>query len=162
VDTVHRGFHDGKPGLYHINAVDTAAQWEVVGCTETIWEGEPLSVLEAVPHPFPFRILGFHGDNGGEFIKGRAAELPNKPPVEEFTKSRAYRTTDNAPVEGKNGAVVRKYVGHGPIDAGHAGSFQKFYTAQLNPYLNFHRPCGFAAIRTDRRGKEKRILGWSP
>jgi hypothetical protein len=27
----------------------------------------------------------------------------------------------------------------------------------LNPYLNFHRPCGFAAIRTDARGRRKRI-----
>lgn len=26
VDTVHQGHHDGKPGLYHINAVDTVAR----------------------------------------------------------------------------------------------------------------------------------------
>ena len=30
-------------------------------------------------------------------------------------KSRAYRTTDNALVEGKNGAVVRKYTTGGVI-----------------------------------------------
>jgi hypothetical protein len=33
---------------------------------------------------------------------------------------------------------------------------QKFYTAQLNPYLNFHRPCGFATISFDARGNRKR------
>jgi hypothetical protein len=32
VDTVHQGQHDGRPGVYHINAVDTVTQWEVVGC----------------------------------------------------------------------------------------------------------------------------------
>lgn len=56
----------------------------------------------------------------------------------EFTKSRPYRTTDNALVEGKNGAVVRKHIGYGPIGAEHADAFQKFYTTQFNPYLNFH------------------------
>jgi hypothetical protein len=30
---------------------------------------------------------------------------------------------------------------------------QKFYTAYLNPYLNFHRPCGFATISLDARGR---------
>jgi hypothetical protein len=26
----------------------------------------------------------------------------------------------------------------------------------MNVYLNFHRPCGFATIITDRKGKEKK------
>jgi hypothetical protein len=40
------------------------------------------------------------------------AALLNKPLVE-FTESRAYRTTGNALVEGKHGAVVRKHIGYG-------------------------------------------------
>ena len=76
----------------------------------------------------------------------------------EFTKSRAYRTTDNALVEGKNGAVVRKHIGYGAIGAEHAAAFQKFYTAYFNPYLNYHRPCGFAEIQTRARGKKRRCL----
>ena len=60
-------------------------------------------------------------------------------------------------MEGKNGAVIRKQIGYGPIRAEHAGEFQKFYTAFLNPYLNFHRPCGFATIQTNGRGRRKRI-----
>ncbi len=75
--------------------------------------------------------------------------------MEEFTKSRAYRTTDNALVEGKNGAVVRKQIGYGPIGAEHAEAFQKFYAAHFNPYLNFHRPCGYATVSTNPRGKRK-------
>src|SRR5205823_8144702 len=98
---------------------------------------------------------GFHCDNGSEFINHRVAELLNKL-LAEFTKSRAYRTTDNALVEGKNGAVVRKYIGYGPIAANHAEAFQKFYTAHLNPYLNYHRPCGFATVTVDARGKRQR------
>jgi len=75
----------------------------------------------------------------------------------EFTKSRANRTTDNALVEGKNGAVVRKHIGYGPIAAKHAAAFQSFYTVYFNGYLNYHRPCGFATVQIDRRGKSKRI-----
>jgi hypothetical protein len=156
VDTVHQGHRDGHPGLYHINAVDTVTQWQVVGCVETISEQHLLPVLEAMLHQFPFVVRGFHCDNGSEFINYQVAGLLEKLRVE-FTKSRAYRTTDNALVEGKNGAVIRKHIGYGAIAAEHAEDFQKFFTAHLNPYLNFHRPCGFATIQTGQRGRRKRI-----
>jgi hypothetical protein len=155
VDTVTiRASTMEKPACIHINAVDTVTQWQVLGCVERISEHYFVPVLEAMLHPF--RILGFHCDNGSEFLNYDVAKLLNKLLVE-FTKSRAYRTTDNALVEGKNGAVVRKHIGYGAIEAEHAESFQKFYTAQFNPYLNYHRPCGFATIQTDARGKRKRI-----
>ena len=32
----------------------------------------------------------------------------------------------------------------------------RYYTAHLNPYLNFHRPCGFATVSQDARGKRRR------
>ena len=156
VDTVHQGQHDGQPGVYHINAVDTVTQWQVVGCTETISEQHLIPVLEAMLHQFPFRILGFHCDNGSEFLNHTVVQLLNKLLVEEFTKSRAYRTTDNALVEGKNGAVIRKQIGYGPIASEHAEALQRFYTAYFNPYLNFHRPCGYATVTTNPRGKRKR------
>jgi transposase InsO family protein len=157
VDTVHQGDpRDGKPGLYHINAVDTVTQWQVVGCAESISERHLLPVLEAMMHQFPFRIRGFHSDNGSEFINHRVAGLLEKLRISEFTKSRANRTTDNALVEGKNGAVVRKYIGYGHLAAEHAQGFQRFYMTHLNPYLNFHRPCGFADVQVNDRGKRRR------
>src|SRR5687767_7001180 len=66
-------------------------------------------------------------NNGSEFIDHRVAGMLEKLRVE-FTKSRAYRTTDNALVKGKNGAIIRKHIGHGPIGAAHAEAFQKFFT----------------------------------
>ena len=156
VDTVHQGQHDGHAGIYHINAVDTVTQWQVIGCVETICERDLIPVLEAMLHQFPFRIVGFHCDNGSEFLNHQVEKMLNKLLVE-FTKSRAYRTTDNALVEGKNGAVVRKHIGYGAIGAEHATAFQRFYTAYFNPYLNYHRPCGFAEIQTRARGKKRRV-----
>ena len=81
------------------------------------------------------------------------AKLLNKLLIAEFTKSRAHRTTDNALVQGKNGAVVRKHIGHQPIPAEHAAEFQRFYTACFNPYLNFHRPGGLASVEVSEQGK---------
>lgn len=155
VDTVHQGHQDGKPGLYYINSVDTITQWQNVGCVETISERHMIPVLEAILHQYPFRILGFHCDNGSEFLNHRVAGMLNKLMIE-FTKSRAYRTTDNAQVEGKNGSVVRKHIGYGFIAAEHAEPLQKFFTAQFNPYLNFHRPCGFAVLVKGARGRVRR------
>jgi transposase InsO family protein len=155
VDTVHQGDWDGAKGVYHINSVDAVTQWEIVGCVSKINEQHLLPVLEAMLHQFPFRILGFHADNGSEYVNHLVARLLEKLLIE-FTKSRASRSQDNALVEGKNGAVVRKHIGYGHIAGEHAEALQKFYTAQLNPYLNFHRPCGFATVSLDSRGKRSR------
>src|ERR1035438_2673935 len=57
---------------------------------------------------------------------------------------------------GKNGAIIRKLIGYGHIPAEHAGKVHAFYAAHLNPYLNFDRPCGFATVSLDARGKRER------
>lgn len=155
VDTVHQGDWDGAKGVYHINAVDAVTQWQVVGCASRISEAYLQPVLEAILHQFPFRILGFHSDNGSEYVNRDVLRLLEKLRIE-FTKSRANRSQDNALVEGKNGAVIRKLMGYGHIAGEHAEALQRFYTAHLNAYLNFHRPCGFATVSYDERGKRRR------
>src|ERR1035438_9264513 len=146
---------EGEKGVYHVNAVDTVTQWEIVGCAARISEQHLLPVLEAMLHQFPFRILGFHADNGSEYVNYQVAEMLEKLMVE-FTRSRPNRSSDNALVEGKNGAVIRKHLGYGHIASEHAERIQAFYTAHFNPYLNYHRPCGFAQVRLDPRGRRRR------
>jgi len=155
VDTVHQGQQDGKAGPYHINSVDSVTQWEVLGCCQAISENHLIPVLEQMLAQYPFKILGFHSDNGSEFLNHRVAAMLNKL-LAEFTKSRPCRSTDNALVEGKNGAVVRKHMGYGLIGSEWAGQIHAFYRDHLNPYLNYHRPCGFATIEVNRRGRRRR------
>lgn len=155
VDTVHQGDWEGAKGVYHINAVDAVTQWEIVGCVAKISEQHLLPVLEAMLHQFPFLIVGFHSDNGSEFVNHTVAKLLNKLLVE-FTRSRPNRSTDNALVEGKNGAIIRKHIGYGHIASQYADPIQRFYTAHFNPYLNYHRPCGFAQLLCDERGRRRR------
>jgi len=159
VDTVHQGDLDGVKGVYHVNAVDEVTQWQVVGATAQISEAWLLPVLKDMLEQFPFRICGFHSDNGSEYINETVAKLLNKLLVEQ-TKSRPRHCNDNALAECKNGAVIRKHMGFGHIAAPHAGAIANFYKEQFNPYLNFHRPCGVPEDIDKGKGKLKRIYRW--
>ena len=122
VDSVHQGDSPNGKGLYHINAVDTVTQWQVVGCCETISEAHLLPVL-ALLHQFPFRIRGFHSDNGSEFLNYKVQKLLNKLLVEQFTKSRANPPPTTL----------------GPLRH-HAGKVQRFYTADFESLrIRHHR-----------------------
>jgi transposase InsO family protein len=155
-DTVHQPERDGEKSVYHINAVDEVTQWEVLGCVPKISEHYLIPVLEAMLQQFPFPILGFHVDNGSEYVNDPVASLLEKLHAE-FTKSRPRRSTDNALVETKNGTVVRKNIGYQWLPPGHAGDIDTFYQEWFNPYLNYHRPCGFATVTTDAKGKAKKV-----
>src|SRR6185312_9885529 len=161
VDTVHQGDLDGVKGVYHINAVDEVTQWQVVGATAQIGEQWLIPVLEAMLGQFPFRILGFHSDNGSEFINHTVARLLNKLLAEQ-TKSRPRHSNDNGLVESKNAAVIRKHIGYGYITASHPSAMMTFYREHLNPYLNFHRPCGVPEITTDNKGNSGACTGAMP
>jgi hypothetical protein len=156
IDTVHQGDRDGIKGLYHINAVDEVTQWEIVAATPQISEHWLIPLLEQLLEQFPFRIRGFHSDNGSEFINYTVARLLEKLLIEQ-TKSRAHRSGDNGLVESKNGAVIRKHMGFGHIGAQHAETVDQFHRQYLNPYVNFHRPCAVAQIMEESNGKRRRV-----
>ena len=156
LDTVHQGDQPegGEKGVYHINAVDEVLQWQVLGSTPRISEAYLKPVLENMLRQFPFRIRGFHTDNGSEFINRTVDELLNKLLIEQ-TKSRPRHSGDNGLVETKNGAVIRKHIGYGYIDASHADRLNDFYREYMNPYLNYHRPCAQADVEIDDRGRKR-------
>jgi transposase InsO family protein len=156
LDTVHQGDQDGVKGLYHINAVDCVTQYEAVASCERISEAFLIPVLAELLASFPFVILGFHSDNGSEFINGPVVELLNKLLIEEHTKSRARHCNDNAQVESKNAAIVRKHLGYSHIPQRFAALVNTFDRDYLNPYVNFHRPCLFAETVTDAKGRERK------
>ena len=148
VDTVHQGDRDGVKGVYHINAVDEVTQWQVVVCVPQISEAWLEPALYSMLAQFPF--------NGSEFINHNVAKMLKKLLIEQ-TKSRPRRSNDNGLVEAKNGAVIRKHMGYVHIAAPQAARVQQFYEEHLNDYLNFHRPCGQAELRTDAKGKQHRV-----
>jgi transposase InsO family protein len=110
--------------------------------------------LEAMSRQFPFRIQGFHSDNGSDFLNKTAARLLEKLRIEQ-TKSRPRRSNDNGLVETNNGAIIRKRIGYGHIDANHAEPLNSFYRDFSNPSLNYHRPCAQPEIFIDDKGRNR-------
>jgi hypothetical protein len=154
-DTVHQGDSpDGKKGVYHINFVDEVTQWELVAAVETISDRHMLPILEVILEQFPFVIHEFHSDNGSEFINKKVLAILRRLHTE-LTKSRPRRHNDNALVETKNGGIIRKAWGYDHIPQRQATLINQWYEDWFNTYLNFHRPCGFAVVKRDKKGKEK-------
>jgi transposase InsO family protein len=155
IDSVHQGDQDGVKGVYHINAVDCVTQMQLVATCEKISEAYLLPVIRQLLAGFPFVILGFHSDNGSEYINYRVAKLLEKLRVE-FTKSRPRHSNDNALAESKNASVVRKHLGYAHIPQHCASLVNAFCAGYFNPYANFHRPCFFPETITDAKGKERK------
>lgn len=159
IDTVHQGDQDKKKGVYHINAVDEVTQFEVVCTVEKISEHYLIPVLEELLETFPFIIKGFHSDNGSEYVNQYVVKLLDKLLIE-FTKSRARHSNDNALAESKNGSIIRKTLGYMHIPQYWAFQVNEFNKKYLNPYINFHRPCFFAEIKTDSKGKQRKVYAY--
>ena len=157
IDSAHQG--DGpnrEKGVYHINFVDEVTQWEFVACVPTIGDRDMLPILEAILGLYPFVIIEFHADNGSEYINHQVALMLNRLLIT-LSKSRPRRHNDNALVEAKNGSVIRKEMGYNHIPSQYAALINDWYQTWFNPYLNYHRPCGFATTTVDHKGKERNV-----
>ena len=155
VDSVHQGDLDKEKGVYHINFVDEVTQMEFVGCVEKISEYYLQPLLEEILDLFPHEVINFHSDNGSEFVNKTTSLLLNKLYIKQ-TKSRSRKTNDNALVEGKNGAIVRKHMGYTHIPKKYAESINTFYRDYMDDFLNYHRFCAFATDYVNDKGKIKK------
>ena len=155
IDSVHQGDQDKRKGIYHVNAVGEVTQFQVIFTLARISEAFMLPALQQMLARFPFKIRGFHADNGGEYINYSVAELLEKLRIE-FTKSRARHSNDNGLVESKNYSVVRKLYGYQHIPQQYAGEFLTLNRDQVYRYVNYHRPCYFSTTVTDDKGKQKK------
>ena len=151
IDTVH------QRNLYYINSVDEITQWEIIVCVPTISEQFLKPALEQIIDQCPFIIFNFHSDRGSEYINYIVSKLLNKLHIRQ-TKSRSRKPNDNALVETKNGAVIRKNMGWEHLDQGASDLINQYCQQWFNPYLNYHRPCLFATKKIkNKKGREKKI-----
>ena len=156
VDTVHQGDRNGAKGVYHINTISQVTQYECIGAVPEITHEFMIPILRKIIETYPFKILGFHCDNGSEYINKYVVTLLNELMID-FTKSRPRHSNDNGLVETKNGSVIRTWIGYGFIDKKFSENLNDFYFGCFNEYLNFHRPCAFASIKELPNGKIKKI-----
>ena len=103
--------------------------------------------IERLRETMPFPLRGLDTDNGSEFVNEVLLAYCNERKIE-FTRSRPYRKNDQAWVEQKNGAVVRRLVGYGRLEgiaAGHA--LARLYSAS-RLFVNFFQPSFKLAEKT--------------
>ncbi len=155
VDTVHQGDQDKRKGVYHINLVDEITQFEICFAVEKISEQFLIGGLEQAMAYLPFKIKGFHSDNGSEYINKNVSRLLDKLRIE-FTKSRSKQSNDNALVESKNGSIIRKHFGYSYIPQHFASIINQKIQEPLYRYLNFHRSCFFPITVMDEKGKQRK------
>ena len=81
------------------NLVDEVTQFQFIGSVEHL-HAACLAPVSALLRAFPFTLHGFHSDNA-EYVNRTVAALLEALHIDEFTKSRARHTNDNALVESK-------------------------------------------------------------
>ena len=106
--------------------------------------------LEAIGQLLPFPVLGIDSDNDSVFINDTLVQYCADRGIE-FTRSRAYRSNDQAWIEQKNGSVVRRFVGHDRYSGQVAGQTMAYLYEALRLYVNFFQP-SFKLIDKTRDG----------
>ena len=142
-DTVaHCGGSLAGEFAYTVDTVDIATGWTEQRAVLGKGETGVLLRLKDIESSYPFPLLGFDSDNGGEFINYHALKYftQREKPVE-FTRSREYESNDNAHVEQKNWTHVRQYLGYDRLDDPRVVDLMnELYTSEWRTYLNFFLP----------------------
>ena len=94
---------------------------------------------EAIAKQLPSPVLGIDSDNDSVFINATLTRHCADRGIE-FTRSRAYRKNDQAWVEQKNGAVIRRLLGHGRYSGQVAGQTMAHLHGAMRLYVNYFQP----------------------
>ena len=98
-----------------------------------------VETLERIRLGLPFALTGLDVDNGSEFVNNRLIDYCLSHGIE-LTRSRPYRKNDQAWIEQKNGAVVRKLLGYRRFEGlGAARAITRLYGAS-RLFVNFFQP----------------------
>lgn len=144
-DTVaHCGTSTAGSFVYSLNTVDIATGWIE---TRAIWgKGQKSSyeAIRSIEKTLPFRIKGFDSDNGSEFLNYHLMSyfVERKHPVQ-YTRSRSYKSNDNAHIEGKNWTHIRQYLGYKRFDKIEiVDVLNQMYSSSWSLFFNFFIPSG--------------------
>jgi Integrase core domain len=98
-----------------------------------------VETLERIRASLPFALRAVDVDNGSEFVNDKLIEYCLSHGIE-LTRSRPYRKNDQAWIEQKNGAVVRKLLGYRRFEGlAAARAITRLYAAS-RLFVNFFQP----------------------
>jgi hypothetical protein len=107
----------------------------------------------------PFEIKGLHSDSGSEFINNILYRYCKSEHIH-FTRSRPNRKNDNAHVEQKNNAVIRRFVGYCRYDTDEEVTVLNQLYVKLRLYVNFFMPS--AKLKSKERIGSRIVKKYEP
>ena len=157
---VHCGGSMAGSFIHTLAATDICSGW--IECIPLLAREQSLVVegLEAIRQQLPFAILGIDSDNDSAFICDMLLEYSNAHCIK-FTRSRAYRKNDQAWIEQKNGAVIRRFVGHDRFSGVVAGQALAHIYQAIRLYVNYFQP-SFKLKEKYRKGANVRRTYYKP
>ena len=135
----HCGCDANGAFVYTLVLTDIASGW--IECLPMVARGSALVVsgLEAVCSSMPFPLFAIDSDNGSELINDCVLGFCQTNGIE-FTRARPRRKNDQAWVEQKNGAVVRRLTGFGRLSGLAAANALAGLYASSRLFVNFFQP----------------------
>lgn len=118
---------------------DVASGWTEAAPLVVREGGLVVETLERIRMGLPFALRALDVDNGSEFVNENLIEYCLSRGIE-LTRSRPYRKNDQAWIEQKNGAVVRKLLGYRRFEGiAAAKAITRLYGAS-RLFVNFFQP----------------------
>jgi hypothetical protein len=103
--------------VWSLTFTDIYSGWTENRATWNKGSGGVCEQIKDIEEGLPFELLGFHCDNGSEFLNHHLWKyFTNRKEPVDMTRSRPYRSNDNAHVEQKNWTHVRLLLGYQRID----------------------------------------------
>src|SRR5829696_806632 len=133
---------------------DIATGWTECGPLLVREQGLLSEVLTELRKLLPFDLLGFDTDNDRVFMNETVRDYCQAAGIA-FTRCRPYRKNDQAFVEQKNGAVVRRIVGYRRLEGWAAAAALARLYATVRLFVNFFQP-SFKLAGKEREGARVR------
>ena len=113
-----------------------------------------VEALEVLRKQLPVRLLGIDFDNDSAFINDTLVNYCKNNSIE-YTRSRPYRKNDQAWVEQKNSAIVRRFIGYERFAGVVAGQALAHLYQNIRLYVNYFQP-SFKLLEKERKSAKIR------
>jgi hypothetical protein len=141
--------------LWSLVATDVCSGWTEAVALVAREQFLVVEGLEVVRRQFPIPIKGIDSDNDSAFINETLQAYCHQQQWE-FTRSRAYQKNDQAWIEQKNGAVVRRFVGYQRHSGMAAGQCLARLYQSMRLFVNYFQPSMKLRSKTRQGAKVKK------
>jgi hypothetical protein len=136
---VHCGKSTVGSYLHSLVLTDIASGWTEARAMVVREQTLVTESVSEVRMKLPFPVRGLDVDNDGAFINDTLVGYCRDNKIE-LTRCRAYKKNDQAWIEQKNGAVIRRMVGYGRLEGAQTAAVLNKLFAAARLFVNFFQP----------------------